>query len=112
MKNLFFIVVFFAVSLLPGCNLISGIFKAGAYTGIFVFIVVIALIVLLISKFRSKDYYDLISIISFFLLLRILFGIASIISFSSITMSFRFRKFLCVTKLISRLGSGDLKYLT
>jgi hypothetical protein len=55
MKNLFFIVVFFAVSLLPGCNLISGIFKAGAYTGIFVFIVLIALIVLLISKFRSKD---------------------------------------------------------
>jgi hypothetical protein len=55
MKNLFFIVACLAVSLLSGCNLITGIFKAGAYTGIFVVILVIALIVLLISKFRSKD---------------------------------------------------------
>jgi hypothetical protein len=55
MKNLSFVVAFLAVSLLSACDLITGIFKAGAYTGIFVVIVVIALIVFVISKFRSKD---------------------------------------------------------
>jgi len=55
MKNLSFIVAFLAVSLLSGCDLITGIFKAGAYTGIFVVLVLIALIVFVISKFRSKD---------------------------------------------------------
>jgi uncharacterized membrane protein YtjA (UPF0391 family) len=55
MKNLSFVVAFLAVSLLSACDLITGIFKAGAYTGIFVVVVVIALIVFVISKFRSKD---------------------------------------------------------
>ncbi|HQT23739.1 hypothetical protein [Daejeonella sp.] len=55
MKNLSFAIGFLAISFLSGCDLITGIFKAGAYTGIFVVLVVIVLIVFVISKFRSKD---------------------------------------------------------
>jgi uncharacterized membrane protein len=55
MKNVSLFLAVIAISLLSSCDLITGIFKAGAYTGIFVVIVVIALIVFLISKFRSKD---------------------------------------------------------
>jgi len=55
MKNLSLVIAFLAISLLSSCDLITGIFKAGAYTGIFVVIVVIALIIFVISKFRNKD---------------------------------------------------------
>jgi len=55
MKNLSFALAFLAVSLLSSCDLITGIFKAGAYTGIFVVIVVIALIIFVFSRFRGKD---------------------------------------------------------
>jgi hypothetical protein len=40
MKNLSYVVAFLALSFLSGCELITGIFKAGAYTGIFVVMVV------------------------------------------------------------------------
>jgi hypothetical protein len=55
MKNIFFVLAFLTVSLLSGCDLITGIFKAGAYTGIFIVVVVIALLVFVISKFGRRD---------------------------------------------------------
>ena len=54
MRKLYSLIALSALTLLSGCELVGGIFKAGAYTGIFVVIIVIALIIWLLSKFRSK----------------------------------------------------------
>ena len=54
MRKLYSLIALSALTLLSGCELVGGIFKAGAYTGIFVVIVVIALIIWLLSKFRNK----------------------------------------------------------
>lgn len=54
MRKLYSLIALSALTLLSGCELVGSIFKAGAYTGIFVVVVVIALIIWLLSKFRSK----------------------------------------------------------
>lgn len=45
-----------AVLLLPlsGCDVIGGIFKAGAYTGIIAVLLVLVLVLWLFSRFRSR----------------------------------------------------------
>ncbi|MES2566889.1 MAG: hypothetical protein V4565_08480 [Bacteroidota bacterium] len=40
---------------LQSCEVIGGIFKAGAATGIIVVVIVIALIIFIISKFRGNN---------------------------------------------------------
>ncbi len=45
------VVAFFLTVTLTGCELIGGIFKAGAYTGIIGVIIVVALLIWLVSKF-------------------------------------------------------------
>lgn len=45
------VVAFLLTISLTGCELIGGIFKAGAYTGIIGVIVVVALLIWLVSKF-------------------------------------------------------------
>jgi len=44
-----------AVMAMSGCSVITGIFKAGAVTGIIAVIVVIAVIIWIISLFRGKS---------------------------------------------------------
>lgn len=55
MKNkLFFgLIVLILVAFLPGCAVVGGIFKAGAWTGITLVLLVIFLIVYIISKSRG-----------------------------------------------------------
>jgi len=55
MKNLFYYTAFLGICLLSSCDLAVGIFKAGAYTGIFIVVAIIALIVFLLAKFRGKN---------------------------------------------------------
>lgn len=55
MKNLFLFIAFAVISLLSGCGLIGGIFKAGVYTGILVVAVLIVLAFFIISKIRDKS---------------------------------------------------------
>ncbi len=55
MRNLYTLIAFSALTLLSGCELVGDIFKAGAYTGIFVVVVIIALIIWLLSKFRGRS---------------------------------------------------------
>jgi len=43
------------VTILSSCSAIAGIFKAGAAVGIIAVIIVIAIIIWLISMFRSKN---------------------------------------------------------
>lgn len=54
MNKIYSIVAFFALTLLTSCELVGDIFKAGAYTGIFIVVVIIALIIWLLSKFRGR----------------------------------------------------------
>nr|WP_294794273.1 hypothetical protein [uncultured Mucilaginibacter sp.] len=42
------------VTMLSSCEVIGGIFKAGAVTGIVAVVVILVLILWLMSKFRSK----------------------------------------------------------
>lgn len=51
----FYFVLLFAVTLLSSCELAGDIFKAGAYTGIFIVVVIIALVIWLLSKFRGRS---------------------------------------------------------
>jgi hypothetical protein len=46
--------VFLAGVALAGCDLAQGIFKAGMAVGVFVVIAVIALVIFLVSKVRSR----------------------------------------------------------
>ena len=55
MRKLYSLIALSALTLLSGCELVGDIFKAGAYTGIFIVVVVIALIIWLLSKLRSKS---------------------------------------------------------
>ncbi len=55
MRNLYNLIALSTLTLLSGCELVGDIFKAGAYTGIFIVVVIIALIVWLLSKFRSRS---------------------------------------------------------
>lgn len=52
MKNLTYVTALFVISILSGCEVIGDIFKAGAYTAIIGVVIVIAIIIWVISKFR------------------------------------------------------------
>ena len=54
MRKLYSVVALLAITLLSSCELIGDIFKAGAYTGIFIVVIIIALIIWLLSKFRGR----------------------------------------------------------
>ena len=54
MKKLSLPILILFVATLSGCDVITGIFKAGAVTGIIAVVVVVILIIWLLSKFRSK----------------------------------------------------------
>ena len=54
MKKLYSVVALLAITLLSSCELVGDIFKAGAYTGIFIVVIIIALIIWLLSKFRGR----------------------------------------------------------
>ncbi len=54
MNKIYPLVALFAVTLLSSCELAGDIFKAGAYTGIFIVVIIIALIIWLLSKFRGR----------------------------------------------------------
>lgn len=54
-KKIYGIIALFAVTLLSGCELAGGIFKAGAYTAIIGIVIVVALVLWLISKFRGRS---------------------------------------------------------
>ncbi len=54
MKKLTLPLFIFLVTMLSSCDVITGIFKAGAVTGIVAVVVILLLILWLMSKFRSK----------------------------------------------------------
>ncbi len=54
MRKLYSVIALFAITLLSSCELVGDIFKAGAYTGIIIVIIIIALIIWLLSKFRGR----------------------------------------------------------
>ncbi len=54
MNKIYPIAALFAITLLSSCELVGDIFKAGAYTGIFIVVIIIALIIWLLSKFRGR----------------------------------------------------------
>ena len=53
MKNLTYVTALFLISILSGCEIIGGIFKAGAYTAIIGIVIVIAIAIWIISKFKK-----------------------------------------------------------
>ncbi|MDB5121446.1 MAG: hypothetical protein JWN56_2664 [Sphingobacteriales bacterium] len=53
MKNLTYVTALFIISILSGCEVIGDIFKAGAYTALIGVVIVIAIIIWVISKFRK-----------------------------------------------------------
>ena len=55
MKQTSLLTVLLAVSLLSSCELVGDIFKAGAYTAIIGIVIVVALVLWLLSKFRSRS---------------------------------------------------------
>ncbi len=54
-KNLVYALLVFAVSLLAGCQVIGGIFKAGVWVGILIVVVIIAVIVFIIRGVSKKS---------------------------------------------------------
>jgi hypothetical protein len=54
MRKLYTLTALLAVTLLSSCELIGDIFKAGAYTGIIIVVIIIAIVIWLISKFRGR----------------------------------------------------------
>jgi cytosine/uracil/thiamine/allantoin permease len=48
------LVVAVAITLLPGCQAIGGIFKAGMWAGVLVVVVIIGLVLYLISRAGKK----------------------------------------------------------
>ncbi|MES2267106.1 MAG: lipoprotein [Bacteroidota bacterium] len=55
MKKINLLLLAFAVATLSGCSVVSGIFKAGAYTAIIGIVIVVLLIIWLISAFRGRS---------------------------------------------------------
>ncbi len=55
MRKLYSVVALLAVSLLSSCELAGDIFQAGAYTGIFIVVIIVALVLWLLSKFRGRS---------------------------------------------------------
>jgi hypothetical protein len=54
MRKLYSLTAILAITLLSSCELIGDIFEAGAYTGIIIVIIIIALIIWIFSKFRGR----------------------------------------------------------
>ena len=54
MRKLNLLTLFFAFTILSGCELIGDIFAAGAYTGIIVVVIIIAVIIWLLTKLRGR----------------------------------------------------------
>ena len=54
MRKLYSLTVILAITLLSSCELVGDIFEAGAYTGIIIVVIIVALIIWLFSKFRSR----------------------------------------------------------
>ena len=54
MRKLYSLTAILAISLLSSCELIGDIFEAGAYTGIIIVVIIVALVIWLFSKFRSR----------------------------------------------------------
>jgi hypothetical protein len=55
MRKIYPLTAVFVITLLSSCELVGDIFKAGAYTGIIIVVIVVALIIWLVSKFRSRS---------------------------------------------------------
>lgn len=54
MKNIGFISILLMLFTLTGCELVGDIFSAGFYTGLFVVVFVIALIIFIVFKIRRR----------------------------------------------------------
>ncbi len=55
MRKLYSVVALLALTLLSSCELAGDIFQAGAYTGIFIVVIIVALVLWLLSKFRGRS---------------------------------------------------------
>ncbi|WP_411273232.1 hypothetical protein [Daejeonella sp.] len=54
MNKSYSIIALLTITLLSSCELAGDIFKAGAYTGIIIVVIIIALIIWILSKFRGR----------------------------------------------------------
>lgn len=54
-RNACYLSLLFIVSLLAGCQIIGGIFKAGVWVGVLMVVVVIAVIVFIIRAISNKS---------------------------------------------------------
>ena len=52
-KTTLYIIALIATIILPGCEVIGGIFKAGVFVGVIIVILIIGIIFFIISKFRK-----------------------------------------------------------
>ncbi len=55
MKNIYSVVALLAITLLSGCELAGDIFEGGVYVGIFIVVIIVALVLWLLSKFRGRS---------------------------------------------------------
>jgi len=55
MRKLYSLTAILFVALLSSCELVGDIFEAGAYTGIIIVVIIVALVLWLFSKFRSRS---------------------------------------------------------
>ena len=55
MRKLYSLTAILFVTLLSSCELAGDIFEAGAYTGIIIVVIIVALVIWLFSKFRSRS---------------------------------------------------------
>ena len=55
MRKLYSLTAILVITLLSSCELVGDIFEAGAYTGIIIVVIILALVIWLFSKFRSRS---------------------------------------------------------
>jgi len=55
MRKLYSLLAMLTITLMSSCELVGDIFEAGAYTGIIIVVIIVALIIWLFSKFRSRS---------------------------------------------------------
>ena len=55
MRKLYTLTALLTLTILSSCELVGDIFEAGAYTGIIIVIIILALVIWLFSKFRSRS---------------------------------------------------------
>ena len=55
MRKIYSLIALLIATLLSGCELVGDIFAAGAYAGIIVVVVIIAVIIWIISRFRGRS---------------------------------------------------------